>query len=80
MQRAEWIDMIKALPSHIEAIKALSIGTDILRGPNSYDIGLVVDFASAEDMDAYSDHPEHQKVLDVSGPVKQHLAVVDFEF
>lgn len=79
-QRQEWMDMIAALPHHIPEIKAMSIGKDLLRGPHSYDVGLVADFESFDAMDAYNKHPEHQKVLDVSGPVKEHLAVVDFEF
>lgn len=78
-QREAWMEMIRALPDSIPEIRSLSIGSDVLRGPHSYDIGLVADFDSLEAMDAYNRHPEHQKVLAVSGPVKEHLAVADFE-
>lgn len=79
-QRQAWIVMIRDLPQHIPEVKALCIGTDVVGGPDSYDVGLVADFDSLADMDAYNKHPRHQDVLAVSGPVKEHLAVVDFEY
>jgi Stress responsive A/B Barrel Domain len=79
-QRQAWMDMITDLPTHIPEIKAISIGRDMLRGAHSYDVGLVADFESMEGLAVYTTHPKHQPVLDMSGPVKEHLAVVDFEF
>lgn len=78
-QRQEWIDLVRALPNHIEQIRSMSVGKDVLHGPVSYDVAIVADFDSLEDLDVYSSHPMHQPVLDMSGPVKNHLAVVDFE-
>lgn len=79
-QRQDWIEMVSDLPQSIPEVKAMSIGTDVLRGPLSYDVGLVADFESLEDLDTYSRHPKHDEVLAVSGPVKEHLAMADFEF
>lgn len=78
-QRQEWIEIIKDLPNHIPQIRMMSIGEDTLHGPNSHELAIVADFDSLEDLHVYSTHPAHQKVLDISGPVKASLATVDFE-
>ncbi|MFT4470497.1 Dabb family protein [Arthrobacter sulfonylureivorans] len=78
-QRLAWIDMVADLPNHIDQIRSMSIGVDILQAASSYDVGLVADFDSLDDLATYSNHPKHQAVLDVSGPVKEHLATADFE-
>ena len=78
-QRDVWIGMVADLPNHIPEIRAMSIGKDVLNGPMSHEVAIVADFDSLEDLATYSSHPAHQPVLDMSGPVKQSLAVVDFE-
>lgn len=79
-QRQQWIEIIRDLPQQIPGIVAMSIGEDIVHGPSSYDVALVADFATLKDLQTYSTHPKHQVVLDISGPVKEHLAVADFEW
>jgi hypothetical protein len=74
-----WIAMVEDLPNHIPQVKGLSIGRDQLHGPNSHQLAIVADFDSLEDLAVYSTHPAHQPVLDMSAPVKDSLAVVDFE-
>jgi len=78
-QRDEWIALIKDLPHHIPQIRSMTVGKDVVHGPHSHELAVVADFDSLDDLDAYSAHPAHQKVLDISGPVKASLSVVDFE-
>lgn len=78
-QRDEWIALIADLPRHIPEIRAMSVGKDVVRGANSHEIAVVADFDDLDALQVYSTHPAHQKVLDISGPVKASLAVVDFE-
>lgn len=78
-QRDEWIALVQDLPNHIPEVRALSIGKDIVHGAMSHELAIVADFDSLADLETYSTHPVHQKVLDISGPVKASLAVVDFE-
>lgn len=78
-QREEWIALVRDLRNHIPEIKDLSIGADLRRGPASHDLAIVADFDSPDDLRRYATHPAHQSVLDISGPVKASLAVVDFE-
>lgn len=77
-QREDWIALVQDLPHHIPEVRALSIGRDVLHGPSSHDLAIVADFDDLAGLEAYSTHPAHQKVLDVSGQVKASLAVVDF--
>jgi hypothetical protein len=76
--RAAWITLLRDLPSHIPEIRSLSVGVDVGASANAYEIGLVADFDDLAALERYSTHPAHQKVLDISGPQKTALAVVDF--
>ena len=78
-QRDDWIALVRDLPNHIPEVRALSIGKDVLHSPISHELAIVADFGSLADLEMYSTHPAHQKVLDVSVPVKASLGVVDFE-
>ena len=77
--RAEWIALVRALPAHIPQVLSLSIGEDVLHGPSSHELAIVADFATLDDLEAYSTHPAHAEVLAISAGVKASLAVVDFE-
>lgn len=77
-QREHWMGLLRALPAQIPGLHSISVGEDIVRSPNSYEIGLVADFDDREALDRYMNHPAHQEILDISGPEKTSLAVVDF--
>jgi hypothetical protein len=77
--RDAWIELVKDLPRHIPEVRAISIGKDVLHGPVSHDIAIVADFDDLAGLETYSKHPAHEKVLEISGPVKASIAVVDFE-
>jgi hypothetical protein len=78
-QRDEWIDILLDLPNHIPQILAISAGKNVVPGPAAHEVAVVADFDTVADLQLYSTHPAHQRVLDMSGPVKASLAVVDFE-
>lgn len=46
----------------------------------SYDLALISEFASWDDLKAYVVHPEHQKVSAVIRELLQERACVDYEF
>jgi hypothetical protein len=75
------IRILAALPPVIPGIRRWEIGPH--KGPRRYesiyDGGLTMDFDSLEDYEAYSDHPEHQRVLPLLAPMFSSRAVVDFE-
>lgn len=56
----------------------LSIGEDVLGSPASFDMALVADFKSVEDMLAYRDFPRHAEISNYIRRVISDRKVVDF--
>ncbi|RXZ72568.1 Dabb family protein [Agromyces albus] len=77
--REHWMSLLRALPSQIPELRSMSVGEDLLAGPNSHELAIVADFDDLDALDAYSRHPAHAEVLSISAPVKVSLATVDFE-
>jgi hypothetical protein len=78
-EREEWMAMLRALPDRIPQLRSMSVGADVLGGPSSHELAIVADFDDLEGLDAYTRHPAHAEVLEISAPVKVSLATVDFE-
>lgn len=78
-RRAQWMELLRALPAQIPQIRSLSVGADVGGGPSAHEIAIVADFDDLDGLDAYSRHPAHAEVLRISAPVKLSLATVDFE-
>jgi len=77
--RAHWMELLRELPQHIPEIRSMSVGEHVGDSPHAFEIGLVADFDDLAALATYSTHPAHQRVLDISGPEKTALVVVDFE-
>ncbi len=73
-------DKLLALPTSIYQIKSLTVGSDVLHGDKSFDMGLVADFDSLEDMKLYQVHPDHVAVASFIGKITADRATLDFEF
>lgn len=71
---------LSALPALIPGVKALTVGPNIVFHPSNWDIGLVVDYATVEDLEAYRVHPEHRRVVAIVNPRVSQRASLDFEF
>ncbi|GAA1647339.1 Dabb family protein [Georgenia ruanii] len=78
-RRREWYDRLLELPGKIDVIRSLSAGPDVLRSGRSWDVVLVADFDSLEDVGVYTDHPDHQPLIALSGAGAAQIASVDFE-
>lgn len=61
-QREEHISRLRSLDGLVPGMVSLDVGSDILGLDRSYDTGLVGVYEDRTALDAYSDHPEHQKV------------------
>lgn len=77
-QRAGHIAALRSLPDHIADIVSFSVGADILGLDRSFDTGLVAVFSGREALDAYTDHPEHQKVAAMGKEIAEKAVSVDF--
>jgi hypothetical protein len=68
-----------ALRSTIEGIEYLEIGRDILHDSRSWDLILIMRFASVAALRLYQQHPEHQYLMAFNQPSVAAVASVDFE-
>ena len=76
---AEFCRRMLALRTTISEIKHLEIGRDILRDARSWDLILVMRFASTKALRSYQQHPEHLKLMAFNQPSVADVASVDFE-
>lgn len=69
---------LEALVPKIDAIKKLEVGVNENGG--EYDVALVSEFESYDDLKAYDGHPEHLKVRQFIRSIAVTRAAVDYEF
>jgi len=77
--REEHIAKLRALPSIISDIIEFEVGSDVLHLDRSFDTGLFSRFRDMASLDAYTDHPEHQKVAALGREISEKVTSVDFE-
>lgn len=70
---------LEGLKDKIEQIKAIEVGININPSEQAYDVVLYSEFESVEDLNIYQNHPEHIKVAEFVGKVKDQRVVVDYE-
>jgi hypothetical protein len=71
--------MLSSLRNVVPGIDELTVGSDFLRAPNSYDTGLFARFRDRAVLDAYTVHPEHVKAVEFGRSITEKMAKVDFE-
>jgi transcriptional regulator NrdR family protein len=75
----EFCRRMLALRTTVTGIEHLEIGRDILRDARSWDLILIMRFASVDALRSYQQHPEHQAVIGFNQPFVADVASVDFE-
>lgn len=70
---------LEMLKTHIAELGYIEAGINT-NPEESYDLALISEFSSWEDLKAYVVHPEHQKVAAVIREILQERACVDYEF
>jgi hypothetical protein len=76
---AEFCEKMMALRTRIEGIEHLEVGRDILHDARSWDLILIMRFASTGVLRSYQQHAEHQTVMAFNQPFVTDVASVDFE-
>ena len=76
--REEHITLLRDLNAVIPQVKSLSVGSDTLHLPRSYDTGLVAVFEDRAALEAYTIHPDHIKAANFGRSISEHVASVDF--
>lgn len=72
---------LERLPAKIEVIIDFEVGLDFSKkGEVSADIILNSTFETADDLEVYQKHPEHQKAVDIIRSLTMERRVVDYIF
>ncbi|WP_158861961.1 Dabb family protein [Leifsonia sp. AG29] len=69
---------LESLPAVIPQIRFLQVGVNALAGDN-FDVVLISDFDSDDDLRAYVEHPAHAEVASYIRSVVAGRAAVDYE-
>jgi hypothetical protein len=77
-QRDEHRRRLKELSQLVPAPARLDVGSDILHLERSFDTALVAEFDSREALDAYTVHPDHEKVAALGRGLADTAVSVDF--
>jgi hypothetical protein len=75
---AAFCERMSGLRRTIGGIERLDIGRDELRDARSWDLVLIMEFASIEALRAYQRHPDHLAVMTFNDPFVANVASVDF--
>jgi len=75
---AAFCERMFALRDTIGEIQHLEIGRDELHDARSWDLALIMEFASVEALRAYQRHPDHVAVMAFNDPFVANVASVDF--
>jgi hypothetical protein len=67
-----------ALRATIAGIEHLEIGRDELHDARSWDLVLIMEFASLEALRTYQRHPQHLEVMAFNAPFVASLGSIDF--
>ena len=69
--------MLEALPHIIKEIKFIEVGANIY-DDKTYDAILYSEFDTVEDLGVYQNHPEHKKISEYVGKVREGRIVGDY--
>ncbi len=73
-------DVILPLKEKIDVIKFYQVGINFSNEERAYDLALVSDFDSVDDLESYAVHPEHLKIISQLKNEGVTTKVVDFEY
>lgn len=74
-----WLARLREIPANIDFVRAFSVGRDQLHLPRSYDVAVVADLDTLDDVRRYGPHPFHLPINEMSAKLCQHICSVDFE-
>ena len=69
---------LEALKGKIPQIRHLEVGINSILSDVAYDVAIYSEFANEADLTTYARHPEHLKLVEFIGKVRESRAVVDY--
>jgi len=76
---ATTVAVLRNMEGKIPELLSLEIGVDIIHSERSFDIALVSEVSSLENLQAYQVHPAHKEVIAHINEVKELSISVDYE-
>lgn len=76
----EMIKRFLSMKGKIDVLLDLNAGKDFVRSQRAYDVALVCEFKSREDLLTYANHPVHLPVKEFVHSVIAEAHSVDFEY
>jgi hypothetical protein len=73
-------NLIMDLKDKIEVIQAYEVGINFSDEARAYDLALISDFKSKEDLQTYATHPLHVEVVNYLRSKNTVTKVVDYEY
>ncbi len=70
--------LLEALVSSVEPLKAMEVGLNISKKPSAYHLVLTADFSGEAGLDTYRLHPDHVKILNRMKDTVEKVAAVDY--
>jgi hypothetical protein len=72
-------DMLLGMKGEVEVLVDLEVGVNFSQSPRAYDLALITDFKSRDDLKTYSTHPKHLPIVEFIKKSSIETKVVDFE-
>ena len=69
---------LEALTGTIPQLRLMEVGINCIPGETAYDVAIYSEFADEKDLSLYMKHPEHVKVAEFIGKIRESRAVVDY--
>jgi hypothetical protein len=69
---------LEALTGKIPQIRHIEVGINCIPREAAYDVAIYSEFADEKDLSLYMKHPEHLKVAEFVGKVRESRVVVDY--
>ena len=69
---------LETLTAKIPQIRHIEVGINVIPSETAYDIAIYSEFADEKDLNTYMKHPEHVKIADFIGKVRESRVVVDY--
>lgn len=64
----------------INVVESYEIAINSKKTDFSYDLAIISEYNTWEDLETYINHPEHQKAIHLCKDIKKEKAVLDYEF
>ncbi len=76
--KEELKERLLSMKNEIDLLKAIEVGLNFSEEDRAYDVALLTDFESKDDLKKYATHPYHLKVIEYIKGVALSSKVVDY--